>query len=308
MISPIEDDKTNLIAGRVGELTHEANFITFSLLKKLFDNAGPYQNVLRRFGVAINPTSDSYLELKDNIVYSNLEKENKILWGKYPVKLVANGSQVKQQLIFNSLFDLPKFVNLLNKTIHESLVIININKYVAEARSKYAHVDALSRQALTTKSLSLTDFLKAYEDIVFVTYLYELLDLFNKNSRFDSPTLREYVQENDYLLKDKPGFVEATLKLDKGFYLDDYTNLEEKLRNVEAAANLQFIPAEIKPLSLPNISPQLLAEKELQCLKNNLRLKTNVLLFLLNYSLLNKAKTLGLDKISNLTLDELPLN
>ena len=154
------------------------------------------------------------------------------------------------------------------------------------------------------KSLTLKDFLTIYEDIIRVSYLFELLDSYN-TKKVSTDAVKKYIERNDYLLAGDEKYAELTLKLPNGFYLDDYEGLAGKLGYITSGTP-EFIPSVIPSLSgTAGISKPKAAEIELQCLKNNLRLKTNILLYFLNLTALANAKARGIPEIKNKMLSEL---
>lgn len=277
-----------LVAGRAGELTHHANPITFSLLELIFGYSGPYRNTLKKFGVKVNDINESYLVLKDSIVYTDITKEEKILWGNYPFKLDVKDGRVSSGISI-SIINPIKATNLLMKTIREANIIANLDKYMAIADSLYKNISYKVAEIISSHSIDLKDFLLVYQDTIYITYLYELLDSLNPNLYTKKTDfIKNYIKSNDYLLSSSNEYIENNLKLNNGFYLDDYTNLNEILQSNNAK---EFIPDYLPNIELrDNLTKQEAAELKLQCMKNNLRLKSDVLLFFLNMAILRKAK------------------
>jgi len=295
------NQNVSLIAGRAGELTLEANPITFDLLESIFGQYGPFREALKEFGVKVKDTPESYLVLKDGKVFTDIEKEQNILWGNYPIKLEKNNHDVEAGVIFS--LNPIKYLNYFQKSISDSKLIINSEKTVEKCLAKYKYVSEQTVKVVQNQFINEKMFLELYKDITYVSYAYEVFEMYNRHQitskkRGNIPTLsqadRKFIQENDYLLADTADFIENILKLPKGFYLDDYTNLTEIF---ERSQGLYFIPGKID--TIPN------AEVMLQCLKNNLRLKTNVLLFILNMTLLSEAAKKGISPIADKNLSQL---
>lgn len=292
-----------LVSGRAGELTNRANTLTFDLLEYIFGKDGPYRNTLRRFGIKLNPTSDSFLLLEDGEVFTDLDREEKILWGCYPIALIEQKGQVNHKFSWQKA-GLISSINYLKKVIFDSKIITNIETHLSEAHNIYKQVSEKVVLVCSAGIITLEDFLETYESIISVSYLFELLDLYNVNKVSDEIT-RKYVKQNDYLLASDEKYVEISLKLSNGFYLDDYPDLHKKLSFV-LDNKFTFIPHSIPSLEKTSeISKLRSAEIELQCLKNNLRLKTNILLYFLNLTALTNAKSRGISSIGDKKLIEL---
>jgi hypothetical protein len=276
-----ETNQNNLVAGRAGELTLEANDLTFNLLEHIFGQHGPFRETLKDFGVKVNETSESYLVLLDGKVYTDIKKEERILWGNYPIKLEKVNHEVKAVVTFT--LNPFKYYNYVQKSLLDSKLILNSVKTIETCMVKYKYVSEQTVKATESQHLSMESFLSLYKEIAYVSYAYELVEIYNGAKAINArrgnvpswkPAEHDYLYKNDYLLADTSRYIENVLKLPKGFYLDNYPNLRQIF---ESAQGLDFIPGRIP--TIPN------TEIMLQCLKNNLRLKTNVLLFILNMSL-----------------------
>ena len=283
---------SRLVAGRAGELTNSANPITFSLLEYIFGQNGPYRLALKEFGVKVKNTPDSYLLLKDSQVLTDLDKEQTILWGNYPIELLYKDNQVYPLLSWKKMTPL-KILNYFNKATAEGLIINNINEYVTKCRQIYKTISEQTVHITQVKELKLKDFGKIYKDIVYVSYLYELISLYNAN-KVEHTKYKEYIHKNDFLMSNDRNYIEFKVKLPNGFYLDDYPNLQSIL---EDSQGLTFVPAKVDDLDEPEIV--------LQCLKNNLRLKTDVLMFFLNMTAQQEGHLKGYSKIADAKISDL---
>ncbi len=304
MMVPNIQDSQKLVAGRAGELTLRANSLTFDLLEKLFGKNGPYRNVLQKFGLKINDTSETYLVLKDTVVYTDLTSEREVLWKNYPIILLSENGQVvqkfsKSRLTFFTLY------NYLAKIVKDSLFITQIDAYTRNCHAIYKRVSQKTSEIYLKKYLTPQEFLTIYEEIIYVSYVYELVDLYN-TQKFNTKERKQYIEENDYMLKNDTSYIELIAKLPNGFYLDDYTHLEKIIANIDKPL---FIPDSIPGFSKPAaVKTTIDAEIELQCLKNNLRLKTNVLMYILNLTLLNARSQKNIATIGDKKLEELIQN
>ncbi|MFA6981895.1 MAG: hypothetical protein WC243_02650 [Patescibacteria group bacterium] len=293
MITESRNQTQRLVAGRAGELTHNANTITFDLLEKIFGCNGPYQNVLRKFGVNIKSNDRSFLVLQDKVVYTDLNEEEKILWRLYPVMLVEKSGEVIHEFTWKKANPVTLF-NYARKILFEGLLVANIGSYQEKAHEIYKGVSHEAEEIKDKGCITLERFFEVYEKIIYVSYLYEYLYLYNGGTA-SNVFVKQYIEENDYLIVDNTDFMEFALKLPNGFYLDDYEDLQA---SSPSSVSYPFIPDEIDRLSVESgLNKLQCAEKELQCLKNNLRLKTNILMYFLNLSALENAKKRGLDSI-----------
>ena len=292
-----------LISGRAGELTNKANILTFDLLECVFAREGPYRNTLKRFGIQLKPTFESFLVLENGEVHTDLDKEEEILWNCYPIMLEEHLEQVKQKFSWRKV-GLKTSINYLRKIIFDSKIIANIDSHLREARKTYTSVSEGVTSLCSKRTITLDEFLKIYEDIISVSYLFEILDSYNVK-KVSNEVTKQYVRQNDYLLASDEKYIELTLKLPNGFYLDDYIGLDEQLYAV-SDSKLWFVPSIIPSLDKTlEISKLRATEIELQCLKNNLRLKTNVLLYFLNLTALTNAKSRGISTIGDKKLTAL---
>lgn len=298
-----------LILGRAGELTTTANTLTFSILEGIFGFKGPYRNTLEKFGVPVNVTHKSFIKNIEEKVYSDIDMENHVLWENLPFKLVLENNTVKTSYDWSGNF-IKKFVNFCKKTILETLIIISIEKYTDEVRKKYQQFSSSVDRVLANRSLTFTEFLKLYETVVYITYLYELIAAYNENyikdlSKGSLDKIKTYVLTNDYLINGNNSYLEYILKFENGFYFTDFENLRNKLDF--KISEVKLIPNHIPQLILGTSSKLKLiaAEKTLQCTKNNIRLKTNILIFFLNKTLAESAKSKKIQNYLNVSALEI---
>ncbi|MFZ5424371.1 MAG: PEP-utilizing enzyme [Patescibacteria group bacterium] len=285
------------VAGRVGELATVANPLTFSLLKLIFDSGGPYNNILLNFGLGTTKEYPSYLKNIYGQVYSDIELENKAIWEASGYRLVVsnNNSVLKFHVKGNLIKSIKGF---LNKTFIEVKILNNIEEYIEEASSQYKDFSDTVESKFKSRELSINDFLDLYESVVYVSYLYELVFSYNNHKKIvpKDAEIQEYVNTNDYLLNDKVRFLEHEVSSD--FYLG------EERRYLGQQLNANLIPSTLPDLTL-NIAKTVKAEVLFQCYKNNMRLKTGLMLSLLNDSLREFADKNNVKYFGFLTLDEL---
>jgi len=301
MITDTHKTTQRLVAGRAGELTHRANAITFDLLEKVFGEKGPYRNVLKRFGVKIRNGGGSFLVLNEGVVYTDLDKEQDMLWGVYPIVLTETSGEISHVFSWKKANPYTLF-NYACKTVTDAILVVNVWNYLKKSRRMYKNISLEVEHICQNKSISLKDFFRIYEEIIYVSYLFEFLFLYNKNTPSNN-LVRHFVEKNDYLVANNTRYLEFELKLPGGFFLDDYVDLDKKL---EYTSKLDFIPGQINLFPKNSgLTPVQKAEKELQCLKDNLRLKTNILLFFLNLSALSNAKVKGMLSIGDKKLAQI---
>lgn len=265
-----------LSLGRAGELAIETDAQTFHLISRIFGKEGPYRKVLSEFGIG-NPNDEKdFLLYLDGKVYSDIEIENDVLWKHVLAKLVEKNENV--ELISNIKFPamLVYGSRYIKKTMKETKILSDTESFVKEAEEIYKKFSELLVKTIENGSISEEEFLKAYKDVVYVTYIYELVFSYNQETQPFAPDkcLSEYIEKNDYLFKYDKSYVELMYGSD--FSLKDRDKVVYELRRV-ALKNLKFIPDEIEDILCP--APLHVSyEKKLQCIKNNLRLKTNLLI------------------------------
>lgn len=264
---------TNLVLGRAGELVNETNIETYELIKDLFAPKGPYRKVLSEFGIGRIPNNIDFLVYKDNKVYADIEKENKALWESCMYKLTKVGESAKLKLNLNPVAIIKGIKGLIKKTYMEIKLLSNLEKTLEKAKISYRSYSESLEQAIKVGYITKENFLVAYENVVFITYLYELLYNFNANDKLEDNCLKKYVRDNDYLLKYDETFGEFIYRHPKGFYVSP------DRKRIEINTNIKLIPKSL-PECACNTPEKYKAEKVLQCLKNNARLKTNTLVYL----------------------------
>lgn len=264
--------------GRAGELTETANKQTFELLEKIFAHGGPYRRVLHEFGIGNKRYKGSFLKLIDKKVLADIEAENNALWKSCMHKIIYDGKNVSTKLNLTPLGIIKGLGGFVKKTLKEAMIISKPKKYLAIADKKYNDYCKTVDKAFKNKRISQEEFFTAYENVVYVTYLFELFYKVNLNDNFSNSELREYVRKNDYLLKYDESYAEFTYKPKNGFSLGEKID-KGRLKNL-GTKKPKLIPNKI-PNCKANVDIKYAAEKKLQCLKNNMRLKTNTLLYFL---------------------------
>jgi hypothetical protein len=280
-------ENQNYIKGRAGELVSHTNQQTFDLIKEIFGKNGPYRKVLYRFGIGNPFIKEDFIVFKDGMVLTDIDKENSIMWENIMYKLVKKGESAQLVPDFSIGNILVNGTGLIKKVLIDSWIILNVQGYLASAKKRYKKYCDFTKKVLTEKKISRQEFLYQYEHVVYVTYIYELLYEYNKGTQKKKASesqvdecLKEYVKNNDYLLKFDESYSEFKYKNNEGFTLGE---TEKKLLFEDMGKEeLKLIPDEIGPCDCP--SPKLLRiEKELQCLKDNMRLKTQNQMFVMNY-------------------------
>jgi hypothetical protein len=272
---------TNYVKGRAGELTTKANKETFELLLDIFGHGGPYRNVLNEFGIGDPEYKDDFLVLKDGEVLTDIKKETEALWKPIMCKVKKEGKETKVVVDYSVKNIIEKGPKLLKKVLIDAWTVALIENYLKKAKKRYREYCAFTEKSLKTKKITRKNFLKMYEHVVYVTFLYELVYEYN-TERIENKCLKTYVKQNDYLLNYDETFDEFKYKNDESFSLGKRTE-KDLFKNFDGKS-LNLIPSDI-PDCICNAPSLINAEKLLQCLKNNMRLKTGCLLFVMNYNI-----------------------
>jgi hypothetical protein len=272
--------KSNYVKGRAGELTVKANKKTFELIKDIFGYRGPYRKVLQKFGIGDTKYKDDFIVLEKGEVLTDIKKETEALWEPLMCRVVKDNKGTKVVVDYSLKNILEKGPKLLKKVLLDAWTVSIIEANLRKANQKYREYCAFTGQSLRTKKISRKKFLKMYEHVVYVTFLYELVYEYN-TQRVDNECLKTYVKQNDYLLMSDENFDELRLKNSESFSLGEKS--KKKLFKEYDDKDLNLVPSDI-PYCICDAPGTLRAEKFLQCLKNNMRLKTGSLLFVMNYS------------------------
>jgi len=276
----MDTKKSLLVPGRAGEIVDYADEETFKFVEKIFAWDGPYRRVLREFGIGNSSTKDLFLVYKDGRVFSDIEKENTILWQTCMSRLVFEAGKAELKPDYSPRAIIRGLPGFIKKSLKEAAIISEYKRYLSEADKLYKDYSDFELSVVKDQTISAETYLAKYENIIRITYMYELFFNYNLDKRGDvdlNQCIKAYVSQNDYLLRYDPEFAEIKFASKEGFSLQ--RSLEfDKLINTPVE-ELIFIPSEI-PNCECNFSPLLLVEKKLQCLKNNLRLKA---VFLLNF-------------------------
>ncbi|MCA9391579.1 hypothetical protein KC614_00050 [candidate division WWE3 bacterium] len=288
------DPQKTYVAGRAGEIADYANPLTYSLLEKIFGFNGPYRQVLSEYGVGDEYVNDNYLLNIHGRIYSDMEKENTILWEPSGMKLVIkNGLPRVVTHIFTKQF--PKNIKrLMQKTKNEIDIMARPAKYTKVADEHYKKLSEIAEKTYTEKSIELHDFLKAYQHVVHIAYIYELLYQLHPTINVKLPmAAKQYVWKQDYLNHVVDGMIEHAF-FQRGYSLGSLADIRPSATS--------FVPDQIAdpPETTKNLGPVL----KLQVLRNNARLKVQLLLYYLNAKLLNKALKYHMTEFGFLTIDE----
>jgi hypothetical protein len=275
-------DDVILVPGRAGELVDYSDPETFELVDAIFAWDGPYRKVLLNFGIGNKEFADNFLVYKEGRIYSDIKKENAALWDSCLSKLIHENGRTTLVQDFSPRSLVKGLKGFVKKNIIEAKIIANPKHYLAKADEKYESFSDFVYRVVQEKELDRKEFLEHYANVVYVTYLYELL--FNYNSAtMDTeafaakPCMQAYIARNDYLLKFDTDYAEIQFAPLDGFSLKK--TLEYKLLLKTPMEHMKFIPSEIPDCEC-ELPTKYLVEKKLQCLKNNLRLKAG---FLLNF-------------------------
>lgn len=276
----MDDKQPTLVPGRAGEIVDYTDAETFKFVERIFSADGPYRKVLHEFGIGNPKSKDTFLVYKDGRVYSDIVKENKVLWRSCMSKLGYKDGKVELKPDYSPASVIKGLFGFLKKTTKEAAIISNHKRYLSEASEMYKEYSEFVKEAVRAQTVPVDKYLEEYEKTIHITYLYELFFNYNFEKKGDADLnscIKGYVTQNDYLLRYDPEFAEIKFASKEGFSLKKSPEFE-KLINTPIE-ELIFIPSEIPDCEC-NFPALLLVEKKLQCLKNNLRLKAA---FLLNF-------------------------
>lgn len=300
-----------LILGRAGELLIDADPKTFEIVRKIFGKHGPYRHVLSKFGIGNDKSDKEFLVLLDGKVYSDVQIENEVLWTPCMSRLCVEADKAIIKPAF-SVSNVFYFLGFIKKLYIETMIVAFPEKYLHLCEILYLEFCEQLQIALKSKENTLENFLKYYENVVYVTYIYELLytysqslvDIRAESSRtyggevpegtISLPTnirnslaenkvttdtiscLKLYTQNNDYLLQYNDTYLEIKYRNKNGFSVVGAAELKKKILQDKLS---KIIPSEL-PSVYCNSSKLEKTLVKLQCLKNNLRLKSDLLLTL----------------------------
>lgn len=270
-----------LALGRAGELVTTTDPRTYALLSKIFGPHGPYRTVLKGFGLGTDNSEDSFLLYLNGKVYSDIQKENEILWHTCMTELRVKNKEVVLESAFCGRLLKCGIKGYLKKSVHDGLIISFAEKHIHRCAEKYTKYAEILATALKKESISEVEFLEAYKNVVYVTYIYELFYTYNNSVKVvsdDKSCLRTYISQNDYLLKFDEAFFEISGRDGLGFNVNFSAKMLAKYRRLSSP---KLIPAVLEYPKDCNDPPTLIAESVLQCFKNNMRLKTEILIKLI---------------------------
>ena len=295
----------NLVLGRAGELATTTNKLTYSLIKKIFEHNSPYRKVLYQFKVGNLNVAQDFVVYKEGKVYSDIDVENKVLWNSCALKLLKT-SENSAEIKYNPLAFLNTF-RFIQKALNDANLVSNFKKTLKTVDSKYSnYCEFVQNSFLYSPDFSIQAFLNAYENVVYVTYLYELFfELNNHKKIVNKPQeISNYVKQNDYLVSNDYSYFEQNFSTN--FYLG-HDREEIASQNKILSMDLPFIPDKVLNFNglLTKKQQYLAAEAKLQCLKDNMRLKTGALLYLLNKRIKNKAEQKGIENFGDYELNQL---
>jgi hypothetical protein len=275
MMGTVNLHNNNLVTGRVGELTDYANEATFKVVQRIFGYGGPYRKVLHKFGIGDLNNKKDYLQLKDGRIFCDIDMEAAVLWRPCSYRLRLSDNKVLTEFHYYGLLPL---VGFLRKTVTEVVCIAFIEHYLRKMDGIYLEFAKEVEMVFNKGSLTLEKFLVLYEDVVFTSYLYELLFHYNNSKGFVERSMEAkiYVSANDFMLSEERGYAEFVYKLPQDFVLGVAVTPAPV-----STSHTKFIPRVIPDYN-GREKKEIKAELKLQCIKNNMRLKTNVLLYLLN--------------------------
>ncbi len=269
-----------LIRGRVGDLTDTANPLTFSLIQKIFGFQGPYRKVLSQFGIGDTPNPTDYLILKDGTIYSDIEKENEILWKPTGYKLIQIRNQTQTKVSLLNKYFPSNTLRLAKKTLNDIRIIQNPNDYITRCFRHYQNINSLLEKNQKTAQITPDELLNNYENVIYISYINEVLLSYFKFSPqiYQNQCVIDYLDRYEAILASPDTFYEQT------FNQFGFTLGELPISNI---TNLPLIPDSF-PLLISNQSSVNYIITQ-QCIRNNTRLKINALLYFLNSYLFNKC-------------------
>jgi len=283
-----------LVRGRVGDLTDSANPLTFSLIQKIFGFEGPYRKVLSQFGIGNLTNNDDYLTLKDGIVYSDIQKENEILWQPtgYEIKQFNNKTSIIISLL-NHYFP-QNIIKLLKKTLNEIRVIQNPNEFIDQCFQHYTNINSLLEKKQKATQITPDEFLNNYQNVIYISYINEVLQSYFKISPqiYQNQSVINYVNKHEAMLASPDTYFEQTFS-QLGFTLGELPSSD--------IINLPLIPDSFPRLNCPDKPINYVIT--MQCIRNNTRLKINALLYFLNSYLFEKSNQNA--DFGYLTIDEI---
>jgi len=292
-----------LVQGRLGELVDYASPLTFSLLEKIYERNGPVRKVFENFGIPVKDVQASYLVNLNGKVYTNLELENQVLWADLPWKFRDYGGEVKS--VRDWLPGTPrKLKNLIYKSLTETFILARLSHSLIKAKKRYRAFGEFTLTVSESGECTTQSFLKAYEHVCYVSYLYGLtLKFFEGKCDVGSKQWKNYVSDNDCLAGNQ-NCLESEFLHKSSFELENCV-IDSKWEGKVKKEKTTHIP-----LRLPDTygikGEGCSAVIQLQCMKNNMRLMTHVLLYYLSATLKNKAKALDLaQEFPYLTVDEI---
>lgn len=262
--------------GRVGELADLANPLTFSLINSIYGYNGPYRNVLAQFGIKVKDDKRSYLKDFYWWVYSDVELENEILWKNSPYKLTERNGAIQE--IF-SIWNLTpnSLIGLASKSFKEAYYYSNTEVTLKIAYQKYNDFIEFLEKAVYRRAIYSEDYLKAYENVIFLSYLYGVFFKLNGSSGvgYAEWSLNKFILSNDYLMKlDSEDLLVRDISLGN---FKDRVLLDRK----------KIVEIIKKPPKLPvgKFPDTVAMEALVLCLKDNARIASVLLSELLDYTL-----------------------
>ncbi|MEZ6255531.1 MAG: PEP-utilizing enzyme [Patescibacteria group bacterium] len=292
------DKSKTYVANRVGELTDFANPLTYSLISKIFGYRGPYRKVLSKFGVGNYQDSRDYLVYVYGRIYSDLAVESNIIWEPSMFELTLEGRNVVNSVIPAFRATPKQWAHFTQKFFKELHVFLKPQSFIKQAANAYEEFSATLARTISVGHINTKDFLAQYEHIVFISYLHGLFHQYNNAHKIRTFTdeLTRYVHESDVLISGTDAYMET--KFSHWRFEIGYSAIEKyDFSGAQIPWHLEF-PQVNAPESLK-------VEAYLQCLRNNLRFKTQVMLYFLNKYCVNLASKHCFENYDLLTLNEL---
>jgi len=259
---------------------------TFELLKAIYSYNGPYRKVLKNFSIGNNKCQDDFIKLIDGKVFSDIDIENRSLWNSCMMAIKLKGDTAVFKLNLNPLGIIKGFKGFINKNLKEINIITHPEDTEKKIFKKYEEFSSKTKRFYLNKNINKVEFLKMYEFVVYIGYVYTIVFEYNYGKGIHKKFMdlfKKYNIENDYMLNERKVF-ESQFRPKESFSLDF-----NGMTLMDVDEELPWIP-DILPIDYrldveDNDGVKILLfklEKELEVIKNNLRLKTNVLLFLLS--------------------------
>ncbi len=261
---------------------------TFELLKAIYSYGGPYRKVVKKFGIGNTKCKEDFIKLIEGRVFSDIDVENKSLWNSCMMAIKVKDDKAVFKINLTPLGIIKGFGGFVNKNLREINIITHPEDIEKKIFRKYEEFRSKTKRFYLDKNINQEEFLKMYEFVVYIGYLYTLVFEYNYGKGIHQKfrgLFKEYNIENDYMLNERKVF-ESQFRPKESFSFD-FNGMTFKEVDDELPWISDILPIDYRVGVKDNDGGKILLfklEKELEVIKNNLRLETNVLLFLLSVS------------------------